>query len=551
MMKNPYPELGETAERVARGIKAEEASFLETIDAGLDRIERIFQQMHRDNRGVVSGEEAAEMYQTHGFPPELFESMAAERGLAFDWPGYEEAMRQHGIESGGGQKQELFGPRSPLDALKKAVHATRFVGYETTEVPDAKLIGLIASDQLCDQVKATDQEHPIVVVLDRTPFYGEMGGQVGDTGELVAPGVRFEVIDTQANGELTLHRGHLREGELTLGATLTARVNAARRQGIRRAHTATHLLHYALQEHLGKHAQQQGSKVDQDWLRFDFSNPAAVSAEQLEAIEEEVNAKIRDAAPVGWKNMPLADARSTGAMMLFGEKYPDVVRVVSVGDFSKELCGGTHLDNTGQVGLFKILSEESVAAGTRRITASTGATALTHVRRIEKTLAQTAAALKVPLDEVPQRVETLAKEIRQLKKQVAAGAKAEGPNADALLADAADVHGVKVVVAEIAESNPQAMREIIDKIRHKAAASAVLLAGRQDEGKVLLVAGLSRELVKKGLDAVKWVKSAAAIVGGGGGGRPDMAQAGGKDSRRLPEALETARGTIRQMLGPR
>jgi alanyl-tRNA synthetase len=549
MMKSQYPELGETAERVARGIKAEEASFLETIDAGLDRIERIFQQMHRDNRGVVSGEEAAEMYQTHGFPPELFESMAAERGLAFDWPGYEEAMRQHGIESGGGQKQELFGPRSPLDALKKAVHATRFLGYETTEIPGAKLIGLIASDQLCDQVKATDQEHPIVVVLDKTPFYGEMGGQVGDTGELVGPGVRFEVIDTQANGELTLHRGHLREGELTLGATLTARVNVARRQGIRRAHTTTHLLHYALQEHLGKHAQQQGSKVDQDWLRFDFSNPAAVTAEQLEAIEEEVNAKIRDAAAVGWKNMPLSDARSTGAMMLFGEKYPDVVRVVSVGDFSKELCGGTHLDNTGQVGLFKILSEESVAAGTRRITALTGEAALAHVRRIEKTLAQTAAALKVPLDEVPQRVETLAKEVRQLKKQVAAGAKAEGPNADALLADAADVYGVKVVVAEIAESNPQAMREIIDKIRHKAASSAVLLAGRQDEGKVLLVAGLSRELVKKGLDAVKWVKSAAAIVGGGGGGRPDMAQAGGKDAQKLPEALEIARNTIKQLLG--
>ncbi len=548
MMKNPYPELGDTAERVARGIKAEEAGFLDTIDAGLDRIERIFQQMHRDNHGVVSGEDAAEMYQTHGFPPELFESMAAERGLAFDWPGYEEAMKKHGIESGGGQKQELFGPRSPLDALKKAIHGTRFVGYETIEVADAKLIGLIASDQLCDRIEATDQEHPIVVVLDKTPFYGEMGGQVGDTGELIGPGIRFEVIDTQASGELTLHRGHLRKGELTLGATLTAKVDAARRQGIRRAHSATHLLHHALQKHLGKHAQQQGSKVDQDLLRFDFSNPSAVTAEQLEAIEEEVNLKIMEAVSIGWKNMPLAEARATGAMMLFGEKYPDVVRVVSVGDFSKELCGGTHLDNTGQVGLFKILSEESVAAGTRRITALTGEAALKHVRRNEATLAETAAVLKVPLEEVPQRVEALVKEVRQLKKQIAAGAKAEGPSADALLAEAADVHGTKVVVAEISETNPQAMRELIDQIRHKTAASAVLLAGRQDEGKVLLVAGLSRDLVKKGLDAVKWVKSAAAIVGGGGGGRPDMAQAGGKDAQKLPEALEIARQTIRQIL---
>jgi alanyl-tRNA synthetase len=548
MMKAPYPELGETAERVARGIKAEEAAFLDTIDAGLERIERIFQQMRRDNRGVVSGEEAAEMYQTHGFPPELFESMAAERGLAFDWPGYEEAMRRHGIESGGGQKLELFGPRSPLDALKKAIHATRFVGYETTEVSDAKVIGLIAGEQLCDQVQATAEGHPIVVILDKTPFYGEMGGQVGDTGELTGPGIRFEVVDTQVSGELTLHRGYLREGLLSLGSLVTARVDAARRQGIRRAHSATHLLHYALQKHLGKHAQQQGSKVDKDWLRFDFSNPSAVAPEQLEAIEDEVNQKVMEAVPVGWTRMPLTEARSTGAMMLFGEKYPDIVRVVSVGDFSKELCGGTHLDNTGQVGLFKIISEESVAAGTRRITAVTGPVALEHVRRMEKALSQAAAALKAPREEVARRVEALVKELRQLKKQVAAGAKAEGPNADALLAGAADLDGVKVVVAEIPESNPQTMREIIDKIRHKTAASAVLLAGRQDEGKVLIVAGLSRELVKRGLDATKWVKSAAAIVGGGGGGRPDMAQAGGKDPEKLPQALEAARQAIRQML---
>jgi len=549
VMEVPYPELGDTAERVARGIKAEEASFLDTIDAGLDRIERIFQQMRSDNRGIVSGEEAAEMYQTHGFPPELFESMAAERGLAFDWPGYEEAMRQHGIESGGGEKRELFGKRGPLDALKKAVHRTEFVGYETTEVAGAKVIGLIVNDQLCDQIEDDDREHPIIVVLDKTPFYGEMGGQVGDKGELVGSGIRFEVTDTQADGELILHRGHLREGHLTLGVALTAKVDAARRQGIRRAHSATHLLHYALQKHLGKHAQQQGSKVDQDWLRFDFANPSAVAPEQLEAIEEEVNLKVMQSAPVGWKNMPLADARSTGAMMLFGEKYPDVVRVVSVGDFSKELCGGTHLDSTGQVGLFKIVSEESVAAGTRRITALTGPAALKHVRRNESVLTRTAAALKVPFDEVPQRVETLAKEVRQLKKQVAAGAKAEGTTADTLLASAGDVNGTKVIVAEVPETDPQAMRELIDQIRHKTAASAVLLAGRQDEGKVLLVAGLSRDLVKKGLNASNWVKSAAQIVGGGGGGRPDMAQAGGKDAQKLPEALEAARKSIQQMLG--
>ena len=237
------------------------------------------------------------MFQTHGFPPELFETLAAERNLAFDWKGFREEMEQHGIESGGGQKIELF-RHDPLEALKKALHGSRFLGYETLEVHDAKVIGIIASDQLCDQIDEVDHEHPIVVVLDKTPFYGEMGGQVGDTGEIIGPGFHFEVIDTLVDGAFTLHRGHLREGRIELGAAATARVDADRRQGIRRAHSATHLLHYALQKHLGKHALQQGSKVDDDLLRFDFANPAAVTGDELLRIEDEVNAKILAGEPI-------------------------------------------------------------------------------------------------------------------------------------------------------------------------------------------------------------------------------------------------------------
>ena len=344
LMKKSYPELSETVATVAGVIEKEEANFLGTIDDGLSRIERIFDQMKTQHRGVVCGAEAADMFQTHGFPPELFETLAAERNLAFDWTGFRAEMEQHGIESGGGQKVELF-RHDPLEALKKALHGSRFLGYDTLEVHDAKVIGIIANDQLCEQIDEVDHEHPIVVVLDQTPFYGEMGGQVGDTGELEGPGFRFEVIDTQVDGAFTLHRGHLREGRLELGATTTARVSAERRGGIRRAHSATHLLHYALQKHLGKHALQQGSKVDDDWLRFDFANPAAVSAEELVLVEDEVNAKILAGAPVTSTNLPLAEARKAGAMMLFGEKYPDVVRLVAMGDFSKELCGGTHLSN--------------------------------------------------------------------------------------------------------------------------------------------------------------------------------------------------------------
>lgn len=547
LMHGPYPELTETVARVSGVIEKEESNFLGTIDVGLERIERVFQQMKQEHRGMVSGAEAADMFQTHGFPPELFETLAAEHNFTFDWNGYQREMQRHGIDSGGGQKTELF-KHDPLEALKKAMHGSTFVGYETLDINDARVVGIIAAGQLCDKADEVDHEHPIVVVLDRTPFYGEMGGQVGDRGELRGDAFRFEVIDSQADGAFTLHVGHLREGEIALGATVSARVNSARRQGIRRAHSATHLLHHALQKHLGEHAQQQGSKVDDDVLRFDFTHPSAVGAEELASIEDEVNARIRQCVPIEGSNLPLADARKAGAMMLFGEKYPDIVRVISIGEFSKELCGGTHLENTGEIGLLKIIGEESISAGTRRITALTGRAALQSVRRKETVLAEAAAVLKIPAEQLAERVEALAKEVRQLKKQLAAGAKAAGPSVEKLLEDAKQIAGVNVVIAEVPSAGPQTLRQLIDQLRRKAAPVAVMLGTRQGEDKVLLVAGLSRELVDRGLDAVAWIKQPADIVGGGGGGRADMAQAGGKLPKKLPDALAAARAAIEKLL---
>jgi alanyl-tRNA synthetase len=547
LMKNPYPELGETVTAVAGVIEKEEANFLGTLDSGLSRIERIFAEMKSQHRGVVSAADAADMFQTHGFPPELFETLAAERNLAFDWKGFHKEMEQHGLDSGGGQKGDVFA-HDPLEGLKKAMHGSRFLGYEALEVADAKVIGIIANDQLCDRIDEVDHEHPVVVVLDKTPFYGEMGGQVGDHGEIVSPVFHFEVIDTQINGGFTLHRGHLREGRIELGATATARVDTQRRQGISRAHTATHLLHHALRKILGQHAKQQGSKVDDDWLRFDFANPSAVSEDELLRIENEVNDRILAGEPVSHVEMPLAEARTTGATMLFGEKYCDVVRVVSVGDVSKELCGGTHLTNSALVGIFKIVGEESVAAGTRRITALTGRGAMESIRKVQAVVRQAAGLLKIPPEELPERVETLAKEMRQLRKQAAAGPKG-GLSVDQLIASAADVAGVKVVIAEVS-GGPNELRQMIDQLRRKAAPVAVLLANRQEEEKkVTLIAGLSRDLVERGLDAVKWVKVASAVVEGGGGGRPDMAQAGGKLPEQLPAAFEAARNEINRLLG--
>jgi len=548
MMKNPYPELQETIPRVMAVLKGEEENFFAVLETGLDRIERLFDEMRRSGRGVVSGSEAAELYQTYGFPPELLETLAAERNYAFDWEGYRREMERHGIESGAGQKKEVFST-GPLDSLKKAGLESQFVGYETTEVNGAKVIGLIAAGHLLDAVEEKDHGQPIAVILDKTPFYGEMGGQVGDHGEFVAQGLRFEVVDAKVESGFTVHYGHLREGRLALGMLVTARVNTLRRQGIRRAHTATHLLHYALQKVLGKHAQQQGSKVDDDLLRFDFANPAAVKHDDLEEIEAEVNRRILEAAPVQVSFMPIGEARKLGAMMLFGEKYPDIVRVVTVGDYSKELCGGTHLEHAGQIGLFKIIGEESVAAGTRRITALTGWKAYEFVRDLSRVMSEVSVALNVPPSEVPARIEATLREVRQLRKQLASGGRSLGVTADQLWNQAEELNGVRLIISEIATADPDAMRQLIDELRRKNTPVAILLAGKQaEEGKVVMVAGVSRDLTKQGMDAVKWVRAVAAVVGGGGGGRADLAQAGGRFPDKLSQALAVAKEEAAKLL---
>jgi alanyl-tRNA synthetase len=569
--------------------------------------------MRRENRVTVEGAVAAELYQTYGVPPELFESLAAEHNLAFDWQGYHQAMEAHG-EASGKVQHAVMGTRGPLDSLKQALHATEFLGYETTAA-DATIKGIIAGqpprDHLCDKMEEVGHKNPVRVVLDRTPFYGECGGQVGDTGKLVGDGFEFTVTDTQKDGGLVIHFGHLVRGTMREGTRVKAIADAERRAGIRRAHSATHILHFALQKTLGSHAQQQGSKVDDDWLRFDFTNLSPVSGEQLAAINAEVSARVASEAPVRWEVLPLSDARRQGAMMLFGEKYPDPVRMVSMGTFSKELCGGTHLANTGEVERFEILSEEGISAGTRRITALTGRKAADHVRQIEAAAGEAAELLGVSPREVAGATGALAARVRELRKQLAGGGVAKPTAAReaaaahgakplyeeikqslldaarvlsvapldvpqrlrALQADAAalekqlaeraasgplsgerllelaeHVDGVTMVVAELPGVEANLMRQLIDQVRAKASPSAVLLASRQGEEKVTLVAGISKELQARKLSAGDWIRPVAAAVGGGGGGRPDMAQAGGKEPAKLPEALQIARQTMRKMV---
>lgn len=608
-MKAPYPELQGTVERVQKGIKAEETTFFGTVGAGLSRISKMFDEMRAAGRVVVHGHDAAELYTTYGVPPEMVESMAAELNLAFDWDEFRQAMEEHGEKSG--KIADVVFKTGPIEALKKALKVTEFLGYETTEAT-AEIRGIVAQEHLLDELTEVGHENPVQLVLDRSPFYAESGGQVGDTGTVLGEGFEFRVTDAQRDGDLIVHYGHLLKGTMKAGAKVTARVDKERRQAIRRAHSATHILHYALQRNLGKDAHQMGSKVEDDWLRFDFGNPSPVESEKLAAVEHDVAERVAAAEPIHWKFVPLAEARAAGAMMLFGEKYPDPARMVSMGSFSRELCGGTHLDNTSQVGALEIVAEEGVAAGTRRIVALTGAKAQEHISKTQAALAEMALQLDVSLVDVPAAARRLAQHVRDLKKAISSGGKPpEDPppipktpsdkrpdsaaikaalreaarvlnvapfdapartaamfaevadlkrqlanraasgslTADALLAKADNVGGATVVVAEAPSASANLMRQLIDQIRKKTSPSAIFLATTEGEGKVVLVAGVSRDLVEKGLSAGNWVRDVAPIVGGGGGGKPDLAQAGGKQPEKLPDALAKAKEVARAMLG--
>lgn len=612
-MKGCYPELKETIARVQDVIRREENDFFRTIDAGLNRIESVFGAMATSDRVMVDGKEAASLYQTYGVPPELFQTLAAERNLTFDWDGYREAMHEHETISGGDQR-ELF-QTGPIETLKEALLRTDFLGYETTEAT-AELKGIIVGsgkdDRLVGRLAAGGDQNQITrIVLDRSPFYAEGGGQVGDSGEIVSADARFEVQDTKRVGELIVHYGQLKSGELREGQKVTARVSTQRRSAIARAHSATHILHHALQTSIGSHAQQQGSKVDADWLRFDFTNQAALTDDQVDKLEKIVGERVREAAPVSWKLVPLGEARKAGAMMLFGEKYPDPVRMVSMGEFSRELCGGTHLTNTKEVEEFEVIAEESVSAGTRRIVALTGARATEHRRQVEQILGEAAQVLDTTPAQLASSTRNLVKQVRDLKKQlVGGGGSSEGAvatsssavklegyaqqratlrdvarllnvapqeistrlrslkdelarvseqatrlagtgdvSAGSLLEQAEKVGDTSVIVAETSGATPNLMRQWIDQIRKQSASPvAVLLASREGDDKVLLVAGISRALVDQGMSAGTWISQVAPVVGGGGGGKPDLAQAGGKQPEKLPEAIQTAKAAMREML---
>ncbi|MDA7950430.1 MAG: alanine--tRNA ligase [Pirellulaceae bacterium] len=607
MVKGPYPELEQSIEKVQEVIRREEENFLATIDAGLVEIQHEFATMKKANQSQINGRRAASIYQSNGFPPELVEIMGQEYGFTFDWPAYHQAMEEHGQRSGAGRK-ELFAS-GPIESIKSELRGTSFVGYDSIE-KQVEIKYLVLDNEIIERVNEPNESRMVEVILDETPFYAEAGGQVGDSGEIRTDSGRLVVLDTQKNSDLVIHTCYLAEGTVVQGDSAKALVAPSRRDGLQRAHSATHILHYALHETLGSHANQKGSKVEEDWLRFDFTHMQSLDDTTLQKIEAIVSQKIMEASPIECQLMPLSEAKKTGAMMLFGEKYPDPVRVVSMGNFSKEFCGGTHLTNTSQVGQLIIVSEEAVAAGTRRIVALTGEKAKSYLKEVEDQIAQlesdlgkggavlpqkvihlveevkslkkalqagqTAAAhniraeqqvvsgnkthypkdilreiaqfLNIPLNEISQRVGALLVEKKRLLAELESQANSEQLTAEGLLEKATQTDGVTIVVSSTSGGNPNTFRQLIDQLRQQASPVAVLLATSSGEGKVTLVAGLSRDLVEKGYKAGDWIRPVAAVVGGSGGGRADLAQAGGKDPGKLPEALDLAREKMVEIL---
>jgi len=534
-MGSYYGELVKGEARAVQTLALEEDRFAETLATGMALLDA---ETAKLTSSVIPGATVFRLYDTYGFPLDLTADVARERGLTIDQAGFDAAMAAQRDRARAASK---FGAEL-RDSIKLS-GKTDFQGYERL-AGDGRVTALITGGEL---VVALRQGQEGQVVLDRTPFYAESGGQIGDTGSLAGPTGRFAVKDTQKLGASFAHIGVIETGEIRVGDELNALVDRERRNAIALNHSATHLLHAALREVLGKHVQQKGSLVAPDRLRFDFSHGKALSAEELHRVEELVNTAIRGNAPAETRVMALDEAVAAGAMSLFGEKYESDVRVLSIGDFSMELCGGTHVERAGDIGLFKIVSESGVAAGVRRIEAVTGRAAYDWVVRTDQTLRDVAGMLRASREEVDEKVRELVERARRLEKEVQQlkSKLASGQGGD-LSVQAKSVGGVKVLAAQIESADVKALRDAVDQLKHKLGSSVIVLATVQD-GKVTLVAGVSADLVAR-LKAGDIAGAVAAQVGGRGGGRADFAQAGGTQPENLGAALAGVESLVRSRL---
>ena len=534
-MGSYYAELGSGEARAAQVLAQEETRFAETLATGMVLLDA---ETAKLKSSVIPGETVFKLYDTYGFPADLTADIARERGLTIDQAAFDVAMEAQRRRA---QAASKFG--ADLRETIKLTGKTDFSGYDRV-ADDARVTSLIFDGAVVDVLRPGQEGQ---VILDHTPFYAESGGQIGDTGVLVGPHARFTVRDTQKIGASFAHVGVLEKGELRVGDVVSAQVDEERRKAIALNHSATHLLHAALRKILGKHVEQKGSLVAADRLRFDFSHTQALSPDELRRVEDLVNSEIRENAAVETRVMALDQAKAAGAMSLFGEKYESDVRVLSIGDFSMELCGGTHVERAGDIGLFKITGESGVAAGVRRVEALTGRGAYEWVVHTDQVLRDIAAMLRGSREDVDEKVRELVersrrleKEVQQLKSKLASG------HGGDLSTSAKDVGGVKVLAAQIDGADVRSLRDAMDGLKSKLGSSVIVLASVQ-EGKVLLVAGVSADLVAR-IKAGEIAGLVAAKVGGRGGGRADFAQAGGTQPENLASALAGVESLVRSRL---
>ena len=543
VMKGPYPELTSMRERISKVILEEEERFQVTLEDGTGILEKEIEILKREGKDVLSGALAFKLYDTYGFPLEITMDVAESCGLKVDRIGFDKAMDTQRRRSRAESKMrgEIFAEtvRSVVDSLGKDTYFTGYIELKS----HSKVVAIVKDNRLVDHAGEGEE---LGIVLDKTPFYGESGGQVGDTGALGDETARINVADTQRFSETIVHFGKLVKGSISVGDELLASIDEERRFAIARNHTATHLLQSALRKILGKHVEQSGSKVDETTLRFDFTHFKAPEPDELERVEKIVNENIRNGDKVSVETMSLDEAKKRGAIAIFGEKYGKMVRVVSVKDYSMELCGGTHVESTGVLGLFKITLEGSVGSGIRRIEARTGEAAYEWVREESDIINKVSTILKVPPDKIIQQTERILAASRELEKEVRLlKSKFSNTLIDEIITKATFVEGVKVITHKLEDHDAEMLRATLDLLKERLGSGVIVLGSGRD-GKVSLVTGVTNDLVKKGLNAGNIVKEVAKITGGSGGGRADLAQAGGKYVERLDEALKAVEGIIKE-----
>ena len=540
-----YPELIDKKDYILKILTIEENSFYKTIDKGMELLKADIAEMKKEGQTVMSGEKSFRLYDTYGFPIDLTKEILEEEGFGLDENAFAEEMKQQKQRARAARGESTFmGADENIYNQLDVNMETIFAGYDIKEVADANIIALVTNDAVAQNACVGDD---VSVFLDKTPFYAESGGQVGDHGSIQTQTGIVEITDCiKVVGGKIAHIGVVKEGSIIVGDTACAKIDMALRMATSRNHSATHLLQKALRTVLGTHVEQAGSYVSAERLRFDFTHFTALTEQELKEVENIVNQKIFESLEINTCQKSIEDARQMGAMALFGEKYGDVVRVVTMGDFSIELCGGAHLTNTAQVGTFKIISENGIAAGVRRIEALTGTEALKYYQSQEEQIKQICKVVKANAENVVYRVEQIvseqkesAKEIEKLKSKLAGGVVEE------ILSQKQQINDIAVICANIKDADANTLKTMGDQLKIKLGSGVVILASGKGD-KVNLIAMATDDVIKKGIHAGNIVKAAAACCGGGGGGRPNMAQAGGKDASKIEQALQKAKEVIQQ-----